>query len=130
VLHDEVLLDRHRNIVQTEAEACKRKTRYLLKYPEKLIFVDEVGNNISQKGDDNAGGQTFMVATDMRAQVQKSVKVNHFTVLGFTAADGCPVVGAIIIVVLELRMTDVTGFNPLSKDAEDTIDEGMQVLEK
>jgi hypothetical protein len=33
-------------------------------------MVHEVGKNISQKGDGNAGGQMFMVANDMRAQVR------------------------------------------------------------
>jgi hypothetical protein len=51
-------------------------------------MVDEVGEHISQKGDGNAGRQQFMVANDMRAQVWNSFKDNHFTFLGFTAANG------------------------------------------
>jgi hypothetical protein len=98
-------------------------------HPEKLVFFDEVGENISQKGDDNAGGQKFMVASDTRAQVRDSFKDNHFTVLGFTAADGRAVMCA-IIAASKLKVTDVTGFNPLSKDAEDTSREEMKVLEE
>ena len=79
-------------------------------------MVDEVGENISQKGDGNAGGQKFMVANDMRAQVRNSFKDNHFTVLGFTAATGEAVMCAIIIAASKLKVTDVTGFNPLSED--------------
>jgi hypothetical protein len=33
VLHDEVWLDIHENIVHTEEEAYGRKTKYLLKHP-------------------------------------------------------------------------------------------------
>jgi hypothetical protein len=69
VLYDKVWLDIHGDIVQTEAESYGQKTNYLLKHPEKLIFVDEVDKNVSQKGDSNAWGQKFMVTTYMRAQV-------------------------------------------------------------
>jgi hypothetical protein len=68
-LDDDKWLDIHGKIVETEAEAYGRKMKYLLRHPEKLLFVDEVGENISQKGDGNAGGQKFMVETDMIAQV-------------------------------------------------------------
>jgi hypothetical protein len=70
VLYDEVLLDRHINSAQTEADAYRRKIKYSLKHTEKLIFVDEVGDtNISQKGDGNAGGQKVIVATDTIEQL-------------------------------------------------------------
>jgi hypothetical protein len=115
-LDAEVWLDRHGNIAKTEAESYGRKTKYLLRYPEKLIFVDEVGDHISQKGDGNAGGQKFMVAPDMKAQVRHSFKSNHFMVPVFTAADGHPIMCAIIIAASKLQVTNVTGFNPFSKD--------------
>jgi hypothetical protein len=108
----------HNNVVQTEVEAYGRKTRYSLLHPEKLVFFYEVGETISQKGDGNAGGQKFMVIRDMRAQVSNSFKDNHFTVLGFTTGGGRAVMCAIIIAASKLKVTDVTGFNPLSKDAE------------
>jgi hypothetical protein len=95
-----------------------------------LIFVDEVGENISQKDDDNAGGQKLVVATNTRGQVRKSFKDNHFTILGFTAADGHPVMCAIIIAALKLRVTDMMGFNPLSMDGEDITDNDMEKLAK
>jgi hypothetical protein len=125
VLDDELWLDMHVNIVQTKEEAYGRKKKYLLKHPEKVIFVDKVGDNISQKGDGNAGGQHFMVARDMRAQVRNSFKDNCFTVLGFTTEDGRAVMCAIIIAAYKLRVTDATGVNPLSKDPEDVNNEDM-----
>jgi hypothetical protein len=114
--------------VYTEAEACGRKIRYSLLHPDKLMFFDEVGKNISQKGHGNAGGQQFMVLRDMRVQVRNSFKDHHFTVLGFTAADGRAIMCAIIIAVSKLRVTYVTCFNPLSKDAEDMSSDEMKVL--
>jgi hypothetical protein len=81
--------------------------------------VNDVGENISQQGDGNAGGQPFMVANDMRSQVRTSFKDNHFTVLGFTAGTGNAVICAIVIAASKLKVTDVTGLNPLSEDCGD-----------
>jgi hypothetical protein len=116
------------DIVNTEGDTYDRHTIYSLLHPDKLIFLDEVRENISQKGDGNAGGQKFVVAKDMRAQVRNSFKDNHFTVLGFTAAGGRAVMCAIIIEASKLTVTDVTGFNPLSKDAEEVSSDDMKVL--
>jgi hypothetical protein len=95
---------------------------------ETCLF-DEVGENISQKGNGNAC-KKFTVARDTRAQVRNSFKDNPFTVLRFTAADGCAIMCAIIISASKLKVTDVTGFNPLFKDAEDTSSNEMKVLEE
>jgi hypothetical protein len=70
----------------------------------------------------------FKANTRPRAASSK-VRVNHFTVLGFTAADGRAVMRAIIIAASKLKGTDVTGFNPLSKDAEDVSISDIKVLE-
>jgi hypothetical protein len=102
----------YNNVVQTEAEEYGRKTRYSLLHPEKNLFFDEVGENISQKGDGNAGGQKFMVARDIRAQVMNSLKYNHFTVLGFTAADGRAVMCAIIIAAIQVESHRCDRFQP------------------
>jgi hypothetical protein len=50
--------------------------------------------------------------------------------LGVTTADGHVVMCAIIITASKLKVTDVTGFNSLSKDAEDTSSDEMKVLEE
>jgi hypothetical protein len=125
-----VWLDRHGNRVQTEEEAYGRKKKYLLKHPDKLIFMDEVGENISQKRDGNTGGQKFVVATGMRAQIRNPFKDNHSTVIGFTTTDGRPFVCAIIIVASKLHVTDVAGFNPWLTDGEDITDDDMAGLAK
>jgi hypothetical protein len=118
------------NIIENiEADSYGRQTSYPLLHPDKLMFFEEVGENISQKGDGNAGGQKIVVVKDMRAQVRNSFKDNRFTVLGFTTADGRAVMCAIIIAASKLKVTDVTGFNPLSKDADDVSSDDMKVLE-
>jgi hypothetical protein len=114
-LSEKVCRDEKNNIVETEAESYGQQTDYSLKHPEKLIMVEEVGENISQKGDGNTGGQNFMVANGMRVQVRNFLKDNHFTVLGFMAATGEAVMCAIIIAASKLKVIGVTGFNPLTK---------------
>jgi hypothetical protein len=69
-------------IVETHAEAYGQHTQYSLLHPEYLGMVDEVGENISQKGDGNTGGQQFMVANDMPAQVQIHSRINISRPLG------------------------------------------------
>jgi hypothetical protein len=96
-------------------------------HPEYLVMVDKVGENISQKGDVNDGGQTFMVVNDMRAQVPNSFKDNNVTVICFIAANGQPTMCSIIIEESKLKMTDVTGYNPLSSDGQDICGEAMKV---
>jgi hypothetical protein len=71
-----------------------------------------------------------MVAKYMQTQVQNYFKNNHFPVLGCTAADDHALTCAIIIAASKLKVTDVTGFTPLSKDAEDTSSDEMKVLEE
>jgi hypothetical protein len=82
-------------------------------------MVDKVGEHILQEGDGNSGGQKFMVEKDMRAQVRNSFKDNHLTVIGFTAANGHPTMCAVIIAASKLKVTDVTGFNPMPSDSQD-----------
>jgi hypothetical protein len=118
-LDEAVWRDKDNNIVGTQAEAHGQNTQYSLLHPEYLVMVDEVGENIWQKGDGKAGGQKFMVMNDMRAQVWNSFKDNYFTVLGFTAENGQPTMCAIVIAASKLKVTDDTRYNPLSSDGQD-----------
>ncbi len=43
-------------VVETKDEAWGRQTKYLLTRPDYVVFVDEVGDNTSQKNDGNIGG--------------------------------------------------------------------------
>jgi hypothetical protein len=130
-LSEAVWRDRDSKIVK-EADAYGRKTVYSLipTQAHKLIMVDEVGENISQKGDGNTGGHKFMVDADMCTQVQNPFKDKKITVLGFTIATGSPVMCAVIIAASKLKVTDVTGYNPLSVDARDVSSDDMKQLEE
>ena len=69
-----------------EEDAYGRKTTFSLIHPEKVIFVDEVGCNMSQKNDGNIGGEKFLVYPDSVAKICSAFEDCHFTVLRFTAA--------------------------------------------
>ena len=60
-------------------------------------MVDEVGSNISQRGDGHIGGQKYVCEIGTVPQNKVSHNDCHFTVLDFTALDGSPVLCMVII---------------------------------
>jgi hypothetical protein len=56
--------DKTGNIVDAEEEVFGLKSDYILLYPEKLLFADEVGNNTSQANDGNVGDEKFLCFVD------------------------------------------------------------------
>jgi hypothetical protein len=65
-----------------------------------------------QTKDGNIGGQTYLCTKDGLAQNRAATKDAHFTILGFTAANGKPLVCAIIFAAKTLKDEWKTGFNP------------------
>ena len=63
------------------------------------LVVDEVGSNLSQKGDVHIGGQMYMCERGAILQVKVQHKEKHFTLLGFTSLSGRPVLCLVIIKV-------------------------------
>ena len=61
--------------------------------------MDEVGDNTSQKGDGNNGGELHVCGIGMTPQKKESTKDEHFTLLGITALNGDPVICVIIFAV-------------------------------
>ena len=106
-------LDKGGEIVEDPTkDAFGLRTQYLLTHPEKLLFVDEeVGSNTSTTKDGNVGGEKFLCGVMSRPQVKAATKDSHFTVLGFTAATGEPVMCAIIFTAKQLCESWVLGFN-------------------
>ena len=49
MLGKEVWVNEQGNIVANEEEAFGYKTKFLLTHPEIVLFIDEVGDNTSQK---------------------------------------------------------------------------------
>jgi len=58
----EVVVDRDGKVVQrSEDLAFEKKNKYLLLHPDLVLFIDEVGDNMSHKNDGNVGSQKFLV---------------------------------------------------------------------
>jgi hypothetical protein len=110
-LDEEVHVDSLGAIV-TEENGFGRKTKYLVTKPNYILYVDEVGENTSQKKDGNVSGEKFMVASDQRALIWSSFSDCHFTVLGFTAGDGNPVYCVTILPSSDLKAHHIMGIQP------------------
>ncbi len=65
--------------------------------PEMCLVVDEVDSNVSQKGDGHITGKKYVCEIDSIPKEQASHTDKHFTLLGFTALNGEPVLCLIII---------------------------------
>jgi hypothetical protein len=102
-------------VVESEEQAFGLKSAYELIHPDWLLFVDEVGSNTSQAKDGNVGGQLYLCSVDGRPQQRAATKDAHFTVLGFTAADGQPVMCAIIFAAKTFREEWRTGFDTFAQ---------------
>jgi hypothetical protein len=110
-LETAVWLSANGQIVENESDALGLQTEYLLTRPDKLLFVDEVGSNTSQVKDGNVGGEKYLCIKGGRPQQRSATKDGHFTVLGFTAATGEPVMCAIIFAAKELDPSWVLGLD-------------------
>ena len=60
-LDDPAWFDKDGKEVATEDEAFGWQSQFKLTHPELVLFMDEVGNNMSQKEDGNIGGQKLLV---------------------------------------------------------------------
>ena len=72
-------------------------THYHLTHPQNCLVVDEVGSDTSQKGDGHAGGAKYLCGRGGTPYQQSAMNDKHFTMLGFTALSGEPVLCLIII---------------------------------
>ena len=74
--------------------------------------MDEVGSNTTQAKDGNVGGEKRLSATGQQPQIRSATKDSHFTVLGFTAANGMPLICAIIFAAKDMEESWELGFDP------------------
>jgi len=102
-LDDPVWLNKENKIVQCKEEAFGRQTPYYITHPEYLVFIDEVGDNTSQKNDGNAGGEKFIVDKDKHAIKNHRTKIVTLPCLGlpFQLASPCAVQ---LLTALKLKM--------------------------
>jgi hypothetical protein len=101
-LEEPVSMNLDGEIVSSEAESFGEKVSKIVKHPDYVLFVDEVGNNTNMKDDGCVGGERLLKARGQTAEVTAATSKAHFTVLGFTAATGEPVMFAIIFAASEM----------------------------
>jgi hypothetical protein len=77
VWETEKMLDKEGNEVTNKEDMYGRPTKYNLTHPEKLIFVDEVGDNTSQANDGNKTGTKYFTGKGWRAHQQNSFTDCH-----------------------------------------------------
>ena len=95
-LEDPIWMDKDGNSCEpNEAFGCKVTHRIL--YPEDVLVADELGGNLSQKGDGNLGGEKLMCEAGTVPRQRSCTNDRHFTVLGFTNLLGEPVMCCVII---------------------------------
>jgi hypothetical protein len=77
-LYHWVYQDREGNIVsEDDPKRFGRATTHVLTHPERVLFVDEVGSNTSQKQDGNIGGRKLDVARGTRPEKQNAYTDCH-----------------------------------------------------
>ena len=108
-LPSKVWMDLSGDTVQSEADAVDLQVDLKVKYPDYQIFVDEVGNNTNMKEDGNIGGQFLLKGKGEKATITLSTADTHFTVLGFTAGTGEPIMCAVIFTGKELTTKQQLG---------------------
>ena len=80
--------------------------------PEMCLVVDEAGSDLSQKGDGQVGGA--MLACEKGTCPQNKVQHTdkHFTLLGFTALNGEPVLCLVILAGVRETLNVESGIDP------------------
>ena len=98
-------------------------TKYHLTHPEMCLVVDEVGSNISQRGDGHVTGRKYCCELGAIPQNKSSYNDRHFTCLGFTALTGEPVLCVVIVAGITETFEVEVGIDieaPMIGDPSDT----------
>ena len=117
-----VYMDRDGNKVASQSQAFGCKCTHVIDHPWMCLVVDEVGSNLSQKGDGHIGGQKYVCAKGTIPQVKVQHSERHFTLLGFTALSGEAVLCLIIISGTKEHLNVETGIDatkPITGDVTD-----------
>jgi hypothetical protein len=115
VKHDTPMWRNNEGEVVNEEDAVGCQSEFELIHPSWLVFVDEVGSNTSQVKDGNVGGEKYLCTKQGRPQQRAATKDTHFTVLGFTAATGDPVMCTIIFAAKTMQEQWRLGFDPFAE---------------
>jgi hypothetical protein len=98
LMEEEMMYDDQGNITDNVTKMYGRPTKYRMKHPENVVFVDETGCNTNQKDDGHIGGEQFVLSRkgDDLGVVGATTDM-HFTVLCFTSGIGDPILCAVIL---------------------------------
>ena len=77
-----------------------------------FLVVDEVGYNLSQKGDGHTGGQKYACERGTAPQDKVQHRDSYFTLLGFTALNGGPVLCVVVMSGKKEQFGIETGKDP------------------
>ena len=111
VLDPPMFMDNDGNITDYHINEFGVKVSHTITYPDMCLVVDEVGSNLSQKGDGHIGGQMYMCERGAIPQVKVQHKEKHFTLLGFTSLSGRPVLCLVIIQGVVEQLNVETGID-------------------
>jgi hypothetical protein len=95
---EEKMFDIDGNIVTDVDKMDGRPSKYELKRPERLFFVDEKGCNTNKKDDGYVGGELFVLPEEgLEFAIVGSATNIYFSVLSFNNAMGVPVMCVVIL---------------------------------
>jgi len=109
-LHESVYMDREGNIVNQEASFGLKVDKKII-HPDYFLHVDEFGDNLDMTKDKTNGGQKYVVGSNQNPNIAVSSNNLHYTVLGFTASNGQPVMCAIILTREDVDSSDGVKLN-------------------
>ena len=131
-VNTKVHVNKSGDIVELKADGCGLPTQYLMQRPCKMLFIDEVGSNTSTTKGGSVGGEKFLCHVSARPQIRAATKDSHFTVLGFTAATGEPLMCAVIFSAKSSCEEWMVGFNASAPwiGADDNVDGNTGSVDK
>ena len=134
-LQESCYMDKLGNIVE-EGQSYGLKVEKKIKHPDYFIHVDEFGDSLDMTRDKLNGSQKKLCGVGIKPNISVSSTNLHYTVLGFTAANGVPIMCAIILTRDDvddddgIKINVVTGIDVLSQkpidmdNLQDSFDEG------
>ena len=106
-----------------EKDALGCMVTHKLCHPDRCFVGDEVGGNLSMKGDGHAAGRKLLTATESVPYSRASHVEKRFTMIGLTALDGSPVLCVLIIQGVQKDLAIETGID-ISVNPEGNPEEG------
>ena len=122
-LQQPTYMDRDGNTTTNMDKAFGLPCTHAINHPDMCLVVDEVGSNLSQKGDGHIAGRKVMCEKNTTPQEQVQHKEKHFSLLGFTSLNGEPVLSLFIIAGIREEFCVETGIDPTAISTGDTTDE-------